>query len=184
VFCGRCFLQGVCRKNRSCTPRRRPGSRCSVHAAVGQEGKERLRPAPKQETFKTEGTSSGKKFLRKKQTTSQERSIHARRPAGCAIKATAREDIRMARRTRWLFKCKQNRRGHEPDSRQEELGTYDRRKTPRQQHCGERWVWRWGVSEQCGRVLACVQLRKRISRGILCWVYISRKGSVQQGGKR
>jgi hypothetical protein len=34
--------------------------RCPVHAAVGQEGKERLRPAPKQETFKTAGTSSGK----------------------------------------------------------------------------------------------------------------------------
>jgi hypothetical protein len=130
------------------------------------------------------GDKFRKKFLRKKQTTSQEKSIHARRPARCAIKATAREYIRMARRTRWLFKCKQNRRGHEPDCRQEELGTYDRRKTPRQQHCGERWVWRWGVSEQCGRVLACVQLGKRISRDILCWVYISRKGSVQQGGKR
>jgi hypothetical protein len=104
VFCERCFSQGVCRKNCSCAPLPSP-CRCRPRRKGAPP------PCSQTRNLQDGGDKFRKKFLCKKQTTSQERSIHARRPAGCAIKATTREDIRMARRTRWIFKCKQNRRG-------------------------------------------------------------------------
>ena len=97
-------------------PRRSPGSRCPFHAA-GQRNASALLPTKKPSRQRGQFQE---KFLCncKKQTTSQEKSIHARRPAGCprtppilALPRLKTQELRKARSRRRLFKCKQNRRG-------------------------------------------------------------------------
>jgi hypothetical protein len=127
-----------------------------------------------------------KKFLCKKQTNSQEGSIHARRPAGCAIKLP-QEKIYVWREAEGGYSSASKTEGDEADCRQagrrSSVHTIGERRldssTVESGGCGD--GERANSAGACSRV--CSSGGKPIGRGIVCWVYIGRKGSLQ-GGKR